>query len=159
MRNTRDTDNPGRSNLYHVAGFRVLVDFAHNPHGVQALFELADKLPARRKLLVIGQAGDRSDDAIRKLAQAAWAIEPTRVIIKEMTRYARGREHGEVAGMMRNEFLSLGATDDALGYQEQELDAVREALAWAGEGDLLILLVHEDLEGVTACLEAKRGTV
>ena len=103
-----------------------------------------------------GQAGDRSDDAINKLVQAAWALRPAHIIIKEMAHYARGREHGEIAAMMRTEFLRLGAPEDALRYQEQELDAVREALAWGREGDLLILLVHEDLQGVTEYVQSRR---
>jgi hypothetical protein len=38
--------NPGRSNLYEVNGFEVLVDFAHNPQAMQALFAMARAVPA-----------------------------------------------------------------------------------------------------------------
>ena len=63
--------NPGRLNLFEFGGLRVVLDFAHNPHGLRALMDLAAALPAHRRLVVIGQAGDRDDASIRELARAA----------------------------------------------------------------------------------------
>lgn len=157
LRHTRDIDNPGRCNIYNVKGARALVDFAHNPHGMEALFELANNLPAERKLLLIGQAGDRSDDAIRKLVRAAWDLRPARIIIKEMGRYARGREKGEVAHIIREEFLRLGTAAETLGYQDEEVEAVREAVDWARAGDLLILLIHEDVQAIMDYLKSQQS--
>jgi UDP-N-acetylmuramyl tripeptide synthase len=89
-------DNPGRGNLYEVAGRKVLVDFAHNPHALRALLEMSQALPARRRILCFGQAGDRPDHLIRELAREAWAIGLDRVIVSELADYYRGREAGEV---------------------------------------------------------------
>jgi cyanophycin synthetase len=152
LRNTRREDHPGRMNVFEFDGVKAIVDFAHNPHGLQALFDMGRGLPAERRLLLIGQAGDRSDQAIGELADAAWALQPDRIIIKEMERYARGRDKGEVPGLLRHRFLQLGAPAEILGYQEKELEGVREAVEWSRSGDVLILLVHEDLEGVTEYL-------
>jgi len=52
-----------------IDGFRVLLDYAHNPHGLSALIDFASSLPATRRLLLLGQAGDRDDQAIRELAR------------------------------------------------------------------------------------------
>ena len=153
LRNTRREDHPGRLNVFEFDGVKAIVDFAHNPHGMQALFDVGRNLDAKRRLLLIGQAGDRSDQSISDLADAAWAMEPDRIIIKEMARYARGRARGEVPGMLRRRFQQLGAPEQALAYQEQELDAVREAVRWSQEGDVLVLLIHEDVDGVTAYLK------
>jgi cyanophycin synthetase len=65
-------DNPGRANLLDLGGVRLLLDFAHNPHGMSAIVKLAQTIPASRRLLLVGQAGDRNDDAIRALARSAW---------------------------------------------------------------------------------------
>ncbi|HEX5635095.1 MAG TPA: Mur ligase family protein, partial [Gemmatimonadales bacterium] len=124
-------DNPGRLNVYRLGGATVLVDFAHNPHGMAAMAELAAALPARRRLLVIGQAGDRDDAALRALARSAWALRPDRIVLKEMEVYLRGRSLGEASDVMAAEFLALGAAPDALVRTSSEYDAVREALAWA----------------------------
>jgi UDP-N-acetylmuramyl tripeptide synthase len=74
--------NPGRLNLFEFGGLRVVLDFAHNPHGLRALMDMAAALPALRRLVLIGQAGDRDDASIRELARAAWAGRPDRVIVK-----------------------------------------------------------------------------
>ena len=157
LRDTRREDHPGRLNVYEFDGVKAIVDFAHNPHGLQALFETGRSLHAERRLVLIGQAGDRSDEAIRALADAAWAMQPDRIIIKEMGRYARGRSQGEVPGMLRRRFLELGAPAETIGYQEHELAGVREAVEWSRRGDVLILLVHEDVEGVTEFLSNRSG--
>jgi UDP-N-acetylmuramyl tripeptide synthase len=152
LRNTRREDHPGRLNVFEFDGVKAIVDFAHNPHGMQALFDVGRNLEAKRRLLLIGQAGDRSNQSINDLADAAWAMKPDRIIIKEMGRYARGRAVGEVPGMLRRRFQQLGAPERILTYTEHELDAVREAVEWSQDGDVLILLIHEDVDGVTAYL-------
>ncbi|HET8762896.1 MAG TPA: hypothetical protein VFM12_05730, partial [Gemmatimonadales bacterium] len=114
-------------------------------------------LPSRRRLIVLGQAGDRTDDALRALARSAWARKPDRVILKEMGRYRRGRAEGEVRHVLEAELLSLGASAEMIEQVETEEDATRSALAWAQEGDLLILLVHEKREAVVRVLEETAG--
>ncbi|MGI9233869.1 MAG: Mur ligase family protein, partial [Woeseiaceae bacterium] len=88
--------NPGRCNLYDLNRFKVLVDFAHNPAAMAALFDMARAIPARRRVLCFGQAGDRTDALIEELARDAWAIGLDRVVVSELATYHRGREHGEV---------------------------------------------------------------
>ncbi|HZN96721.1 MAG TPA: cyanophycin synthetase, partial [Gemmatimonadales bacterium] len=141
-------DNPGRANLLEVGGARILLDFAHNPHGMSALVEVARTLPAGRRLMLVGQAGDRNDDAIRALARAAWQLHPDHVVVKDMPGYLRGRAPGEVPTLLADEFSRLGLPQDALSAAGSELSAARAALAWARPGDLLVLAVHEDRRGV-----------
>jgi UDP-N-acetylmuramyl tripeptide synthase len=154
LRGTLPAANPGRCNLFEVNGAHVLVDFAHNPHGVQALADIAGHLGRGRRLLLIGQAGDRNDQAIIALAEAAWTLRPDRILLKEMGRYARGRAPGEVAALLRKTFIRRGADPDTIDYLSEELDGVREALAWAGPGDLVIMLIHERINDVLALVQA-----
>lgn len=132
--------NPGRSNLYDVRGFRVLVDFAHNPHAMRALFDFARSLPAKRRVLCFGQAGDRTDEQIRELARSAWSIGLDRIVISELAAYARGRAPGEVHAILKDELRRSGARDDQILYFERESDSFDDALHWARPGDLVILL-------------------
>ncbi len=142
------TGNLGRLNAFEFGGVRLFVDFAHNPHGMTALMEMARALPATRRLVVIGQAGDRDDHAIRELARTAWTGKPDRVLVKEMPSYLRGRPLGEVTGMLLKELRSLGAREDQLDLAVGELQAAQQALAWARSGDLLLLTVHADRDTV-----------
>ncbi len=147
--------NPGRTNEFRLGGVRVLVDFAHNPHGLESLLAMAAALPARRRLIVLGQAGDRDDESIRELARLAWRPRPgrpDRVIVKEMAEHLRGREPGEVAGLIEEELRRLGAPAEAIGRAGSEFEAVRQALGWAREGDLLLLLSHGSRDRVLALL-------
>ena len=132
--------NPGRSNVYEVQGFNVLVDFAHNPQAMQALFSMAEALPAKRRLLAFGQAGDRTDEQIRELARSAWSIGLERVNVAELAKYARGRGEGEVFGIIRDELLRSGARDEQIRHFERESDSFDAALDWAEPGDLVVIL-------------------
>lgn len=151
LRNTPE-DNPGRANLFEIAGVRLLVDYAHNPHGVEALLELAKSLPARRKLIVLGQAGDRDDDALRDLARTAWQARPDRIVLKELPSLLRGRELGAVTAVMDAEFRRLGMPPGEIDPAADEIEGIRKALAWARPGDLLLLLVHSQRDEVLALI-------
>ena len=138
-----EADNPGRGLLREIGGVRVLVDFAHNPHGVAAIAQwVSAAMPAGRRLVLLGQAGDRTDAEIRALAAAVWAMRPERIIVKEMESYLRGRGPGEVPALLRDELGRLGAPVGTVAAAESETDAVRDAFAWAQPGDLLVLLSH-----------------
>ncbi len=143
-------ENPGRLNRFMLGGVTAIVDFAHNPHGVAALMEMAAALPAERRLVVIGQAGDRDDDAIRELPRMAWKTQPDRVIVKELGQHLRGRQPGEIPAIMVDELRRLGAPEEAIGRAESELEAIDQALAWARRGDLLLLIAHEERRAVLA---------
>jgi cyanophycin synthetase len=151
-------DNPGRANFFEVGGLKVVVDYVHNPHGMQALAAATDGIPARRRLVLLGQAGDRSDAAIRDLARSAMALRPDRVVAKEMDRYLRGRAPGEVPGLLAEEFRRLGLGPDQVSCGGVEVQATREALEWGRPGDLLILALHQDREAVVALLDRLRET-
>ncbi len=146
-------DNPGRGNLFEIDGVKVLVDFAHNPHGLTALVDTARRLPARRRLVMLGQAGDRSDDDIRGLARAAWQIDPDRVVIMDLPGYERGRAPGAVPALLHDEFRRLGASEAHLAHAPSCLDGARAALRWAAPGDLLLLLALTQREAVFALLQ------
>jgi cyanophycin synthetase len=146
-------DNPGRANLVEVGGIRVLLDFAHNPHGMSALVEVARTIPAKRRLVLVGQAGDRSDQAIRALARAAWELRPDCVLVKDMETYLRGRAPGEVPALLADEFTRVGLPRNAVSRAGPEIAAVQKALEWARPGDLLVLAVHEDRRAVLDLLD------
>lgn len=148
--------NPGRLNLFSIGGVTVLVDFAHNPHGMAALVEVARTLPAKRRLVILGQAGNRDNHSLEDLARSAWGFRPDRIILKEMEKYRRGREVGEIPAIMRNEFLRLGAPPATITHADSEYAAVIAALNWARPGDLLLLPVHSERDRVLTLLEQKR---
>ncbi|MEJ2258237.1 MAG: Mur ligase family protein [Woeseiaceae bacterium] len=140
LKTMRQDENPGRCNLYSLNGFKVLIDFAHNPAAMAALFDMARAIPAERRVLCFGQAGDRTDELIRELARDAWAIGLDRILVSELPKYHRGREHGDVFRIIRDELLASGANARQIGYHEEELESFEDAIGWARPGDLVIML-------------------
>jgi cyanophycin synthetase len=173
---TRAEDNPGRMVREDVGGVTLLFDYAHNPAGLRGLLEVAraeavaephqpgppgGSTGARgsgRLLLLLGQAGDRADDAIRELARTAWAARPDRIILREVAGYTRGRSPGEVPDILARELERLGADPDRIHTRLDEHQAVRDALVWARSGDLLVLPIHglDSRERVLALVAALR---
>src|SRR5690606_9358926 len=84
---SRHGDNPGRLQRWILGGgVQVYVDYAHNPDGLQHLLGLVRQAhhPAGRLHLLLGQAGNRSDQAIAELAATAASFRPDHVVLKDM---------------------------------------------------------------------------
>jgi UDP-N-acetylmuramyl tripeptide synthase len=133
-------ENPGRCNIHDVDGVKVLIDFAHNPAAMNALFDMARAIPAQRRALCFGQAGDRPDDLIREMTRDAWAIGLDQVMISELATYHRGRQHGDVFAVISDELQKNGADASQIAHYEEEVDSFMAALDWAAPGDLVIML-------------------
>ncbi len=146
-------ENPGRGNFIELGGVTAVVDFAHNPHGVAAFLGALATLPAKRRAVLIGQAGDRSDADTAEMARIVWESGPDLVVVKELPHKLRGRKLGEMPAVIEAELRRLGAPDEAIALTGNEIEATRHALAWAQPGDMLVLLIHEDRSPVMELLE------
>ncbi len=152
------SDNPGRLQLYRFGGMTAVVDYAHNPDGLAALCATASALAAKRRLLILGQAGDRDDGQLRALVDAAWSITHfDRVIIKEMERMLRGRALGEVTAVLADELSRLGALNERVEVAPSEFDAIKRAFGWARDGDVLVCPVHSDKQLILEWLAQLRA--
>ncbi|GAB1408601.1 hypothetical protein MASR1M8_25200 [Thermomonas brevis] len=142
---SRNADNPGRLQRWSLGGVRVLLDYAHNADGLRGLLAVAAGLRDGGRLgLLLGHAGNRLEADFHALAQAAMEAAPDRVWLKDIGGdYLRGRASGEVAGILREALHAAGMPLEALPVCLDEALATRQALAWARDGDLLVLPVHE----------------
>jgi UDP-N-acetylmuramyl tripeptide synthase len=145
-------DNPGRLNRFEVNGAQVLVDFAHNPHGLSALLDMTAAMPAKRRLITIGHAGDRDDDAICEVALTAARSGVDHIIIKEQEKDLRGRAVGEIPAIMEEALLADGYPANQISRADSELEATDLALKWAQPQDLLLLLTLSQRAEVLARL-------
>ena len=141
-------DNPGRGNWFEKDGVRILVDFAHNEHGVSALATMVSHMDAQRRILLMGQAGDRSDKDIRDMTNAGCSMSPDHLMICEMPGYERGREVGEATGIIRDAALDSGMEPSSISHHDSPPAAAQHALANAQPGDLIILLALTQREKV-----------
>ncbi len=135
-------DNAGRLQRWHVGGLQVLMDYAHNPDGLQGLLQVARAAGGGRLGLLLGQAGNRPDADVRALAAVAAGAGPARVVLKDIDGFLRGRAPGEVAAILGEELRRRGVPPGQMSTVLPELDAARELLEWARPGDVLVMPVH-----------------
>ena len=142
-------DNPGRANLYRLGnGASVLADFGHNPESLSAIFAAARGIPHQRLLISIGQAGDRPDKSIRELGRLSAEQNPDRLIIKDMPKYRRGRDPGEIPALLRGGALAGGLPESHISECETDVEALQLTLDWLQPGDLAVMFVHSEVEAV-----------
>ncbi len=146
---------PGRLNQIEVNGVTVFIDYAHNPAGLNALGEFigsyTDDLDARgseihkrRRIGVVGTAGDRRDSDIIELGETA-AQHFDLCVVKE-DRNLRGRRPGEVAELVEQgvrEAMAAGARAKEVVGLIDEIEAVRVALARAEIGDVVAICADQ----------------
>jgi cyanophycin synthetase len=135
-----EQDNPGRGNWFEHEGIRILVDFAHNEHGMKALADMVRQVDAERVVLLMGQAGDRLDKDIGDLTRAACSMQPEHLLISELPGYERGRETGVVPVLIREAAIEAGVSGQAIELFSCPQEATKLALNQARSGDLLVLL-------------------
>ncbi|WP_412070337.1 glutamate ligase domain-containing protein [Rubrivirga sp. IMCC43871] len=144
------SDNPGRANRFEVDGATVVVDYAHNAHGLAALADLADHWDATRRLVLFGSAGDRSDDDIAAMADGLARLRPDRVVLVDVPGYLRGRERGDVPALLLRLLGERGIPTDACTVLADPVAGTRFALDWLAPGDLAILLALAQRDQVLA---------
>ena len=137
-------DNPGRGNWFEhaVEGgvIQILVDFAHNEHGMKALADAILQVNAQRVILLMGQAGDRLDQDIADLVVAACSVNPDRLLVADLPGYERGRQPFDVPKLISATAIECGIAQDAIEIFSGPGEATAHALQNARPGDLLVLL-------------------
>lgn len=138
--NSSFEQNPGRFNVYDGHGFRVIMDYAHNPAALQALFKIVRDMSANY-LRVIGNVsmpGDRRDEDIRLGGRIA-GTELDLAIFSEKPDL-RGRKEGEVHALLMEGAGLVGSQEDNMVCVPHEFDAIQLCLEKARPGDLVVLL-------------------
>ncbi|HWI55313.1 MAG TPA: cyanophycin synthetase, partial [Desulfobacteria bacterium] len=141
--------NPGRFNMVDMGKFRVVVDYGHNEAGFFNVLTAIKKMKPGRLIGVVGMPGDRQDSDIAGLGRIA-ARFCDMAIVKE-DRDLRGRQPGEVAGIITEAALSSGIAPKCIETILHETDAVIKALQIAGTGDIVVVF-YEKFEPVMEIL-------
>ncbi|MFC4768534.1 cyanophycin synthetase [Effusibacillus consociatus] len=149
-----DRDNPGRTNLYKVAGGYVLVDYGHNPDSFAAICRMASQWKGRTVTGVIGVPGDRDNSTVEQAARVA-ARGFHRLIVKE-DRDLRGRLRGEIANLMYRA-AKTEVPDRECHIVLDECEALAKAIQEMRNDEILIVF-YEKLEPVMDVLR-KFGAV
>jgi cyanophycin synthetase len=162
---------PGRLNLFELGGVKVLIDYAHNAHGLETVGEFVERMTtgapsgppgaptwtANLRVVVIATPGDRRDEDMRELGRVA-ARYFDEIIVRE-DRNLRGRKPGETAGHVLEgvrEGMRAGGRAGNVEVVLDEMEATRRALDRSRPGDLVVLCVDYATD-VWVELEARRS--
>ncbi|GAB5535522.1 MAG: cyanophycin synthetase [Rubricoccaceae bacterium] len=130
---------PGRLNVFDEHPFKVILDYAHNPAAVKAMADMVSRMDVTgRRLIVIAAPGDRRDEDVQAVAEAA-APHFNHFVCKQDDRL-RGREYGEIPGMIRDTLMASGLDASSIDVVPDEQEAIDHALHIAKPGDLLVVL-------------------
>lgn len=145
--------NPGRLNQHHDHGFRIIMDYAHNPEALRALGRMvaAIKPAGQRSIGMISIPGDRREDEIRAMGEISAEYFDT-LVFRE-TPDNRGRPKGDVMRLLSEGALAAGCDPSRIHPVYEELDAARRALDLAEPGDVLALFPTR-IEAVWALVQS-----
>lgn len=152
LRTFTSEENPGRMNLWDVAGCVVALDLAHNEDGLVALLAVVRglRLPGGRVVTVLGAAGDRLDDQLREMGRLA-RDGSDEVVLAVKSRYLRGRDAAELVALLR-----AGAGD--VPSYDDEVTSLRSVLLGRHPGDVVAFLCHQDRPACEGVLREAAGT-
>jgi cyanophycin synthetase len=127
---------PGRMNLFEFRKFSVMVDYAHNPAGFQAIARFLEKIEAKPKIGIIAGVGDRRDEDIISLG--ALAAKMFDEIIIRQDRNLRGRSEHDIIDLM---VKGIQSVDTGRKYHviPSEKEAIEFAFKTAKKGSFIII--------------------
>jgi cyanophycin synthetase len=138
---------PGRMNLFDFNDYKVLVDYAHNPHGLLAMKEYLSHVESKRKIGIIAGIGDRRDDDTRVFARIAASMFDHIIVRQEHS--LRGRTEEEINNLIIEGIRSVSETV-TFELIPEETEAIRHALDIARAGDFIVALsdVHKEVVSI-----------
>jgi cyanophycin synthetase len=145
---------PGRFNVLDYQGATVIADYGHNPDAIRALVEAIDRMPSRRRVVMISAAGDRRDVDIRRQTEILGDAFDEVILYQDACQ--RGRQDGEVLGLLREGLMRAGRVSQVSEIRGEFL-AIEAALSRLRPGDLGLILIDRIDESL-AYLEKRIAT-
>jgi cyanophycin synthetase len=135
---------PGRINIFEFNEFTVILDYAHNPHGVRALGQFIKTFEGN-KVGVITGVGDRRDEDISALGEEAAKIFDEIIIRHDND--MRGRTYDEIDRLLSIGIHKIDARKP-ISYYSSECEAVEQVLKEGKPGSVLVVLI-DNVSAVT----------
>ena len=148
-------DNPGRGNMFEYQGAKIILDFAHNVHSMDAMAKTLANIPAKRKILMLCHAGDRSDAEIHAMTSSSMAMQPDLVWVCELPKYLRGREMGAVSKVINSSILENGLSSDCIYYQDNPFKGAEDIIQQLQQDDLVFMMALSDRDEIAALLSTE----
>jgi cyanophycin synthetase len=145
---------PGRLNMFEFKHFKFLVDFAHNPAGLELLCDFVGKMEGTPKVGIISGTGDRRDEDIKELGRIS-GRSFDEIIIRQ-DKNLRGRTAEEIVQFLVEGINETKPKDIPITIIYKEKDAIMHAYHHAQPGSLITIMcdvVTEALDLIKALKE------
>lgn len=126
---------PGRMNIFNFKNFQVMVDYAHNAAGFQAIADMLSKIDAKHVGIIAG-VGDRRDEDTVNLGQVA-AKMFDEVIIRQ-DKNLRGRTEQEIIDLMMKGISNVDA-NKKVTVIKKETEAIEFAIKYGAKGSFITI--------------------
>ena len=132
------SQTPGRLNLFQFKQFQFLVDFAHNPAGLNLLCDFVNQLASTYKVGIISGTGDRRDDDIREIGRIS-ARNFDEIVIRQ-DRNLRGRTADEIINLLVEGINESKPKDIPLTIIHDENEAILHAYKHVRPGAIITIM-------------------
>ena len=139
---------PGRMNIFKFKNFEVMIDYVHNTDGFDQLKDFMKNIKAEKRVGIIGCAGDRRDEDIKKMGMTAAQIFDE--IIIRHDKDGRGRTNEELTRLI-TEGIQRARPDTEPLIISEEQEALAYAMENAGKGAFIVVSsddIHNSIEFV-----------
>ena len=128
---------PGRLNVFKFKNFKVMIDFAHNPAGYEAIEDYLANVESSKKIGIISGVGDRRDEDIRECGKIAGRMFDHVIIRNE--KHLRGRTEEEINSLVIEGLQSSGK-NTSFEIIPKEIEALKHAMSLAEDGTFITAL-------------------
>lgn len=129
---------PGRLNLFEFKNFKFLVDFAHNPAGLELLCDFVNKLDSTHKVGIISGTGDRRDEDIKEIGRIS-ARNFDEIIIRQ-DKHMRGRTPDEIVDLLVQGIHEEKGQDIPITIIHKEKEAIMYAYENVKPGAIITIM-------------------
>ncbi len=128
---------PGRMNMFRFKNFTVLIDYAHNAHGMHAIGKFVRKVDAAKKVGIVAGVGDRRDEDTIQLGEEAAKVFDE--IIIRQDKNLRGRSEDEIIQLITAGIHNVDKSKK-ITVLKQEAEAIDYAIKNAEKGSFITII-------------------
>ena len=123
--------------MFQFKNFNVMLDYAHNTHGLQAIGKFVDSVDATPKVGIIAGVGDRRDEDIISLGEESAKIFDE--IIIRQDKNLRGRTEAEMLMLITKGIRNIKPDISVIDFRK-ESDAIDYAIQNAKPNSFIVII-------------------
>lgn len=148
---------PGRMNIFEFKNFKIMIDFAHNPDGLNGIKDFLATLDVVHHTGIISGTGDRRDDDLREIGRISARMFDDLIICQE--KYLRGRTYENMIQLLQEGIREV-KPDIQIQIIPKGDEALKYAIDHVQQGSFITIIgdsVTHALEAVQAYQDTEAG--